>query len=211
VQSFIDEIAVALKQDPLKLRLKLLGDPRELPYKGHGGPTFDTGRMAAVFTAAAEKISWGRKPDKDRGLGIAGHFTFGGYAAHALEVSAIDGNVVVHRAVVAIDVGRVVNPLGLEAQMIGGTIDGLSTALNLGITLKDGKVQQSNFGDYPLLRMGQAPIDVEVVVVDSGKEPSGAGEMALPSALPALTNAIYAAAQVRIRELPIGDQLRKIL
>ena len=211
VQSFIDEIAIALKQDPLALRLKLLGDARELAYKGHGGPTFDTGRMAAVFNAAAKKIDWGRKPDKDRGLGIAGHYTFGGYAAHALEVSAIDGNVVVHRAVCAIDVGRVVNPLGLEAQTMGGTIDGLSTALNLGITLKDGKVQQSNFGDYPLLRMGQAPVDVEVVIIDSDKEPSGAGEMALPSALPALTNAIYAATHFRIRELPIGDQLRKIL
>ncbi|GAH84243.1 unnamed protein product [marine sediment metagenome] len=104
-----------------------------------------------------------------------------------------------------------VNPLGLEAQTIGGTIDGLSTALNLAITLKDGKVQQSNFGDYPLLRMGQAPVDVEVVIIDSDKEPAGAGEMALPSALPALTNALYAATQIRLRELPIGDQLRKIL
>lgn len=211
VQSFIDEIAVALKQDPLALRLKLLGEPRQLPYKGHGGPSFDTGRMAAVFNAAAAKIGWGRKLDRDRGLGIAGNFTFGGYAAHALEVSAIDGNVVVHRAVCAIDVGRVVNPLGLEAQTIGGTIDGLSTAMNLAITLKDGKVQQSNFGDYPLLRMGQAPVDVEVVIIDSDKEPAGAGEMALPSALPALTNALYAATQIRLRELPIGDQLRKIL
>jgi isoquinoline 1-oxidoreductase beta subunit len=211
VESFIDEIAAATKQDPLILRLHLLGEARELPYKDYGGPVFDTGRLAAVLNAAAERIGWKRKLDADRGLGIACHFTFGGYAAHAFEVSAIDGNVIIHRAVCAIDVGRVVNPLGVEAQAMGATIDGLSTAFHLAITVKDGKVQQSNFGDYPLLRISQAPLEVEVVIIDSTKEPSGAAEIGIPSAAPALTNAIFAATRYRIRELPIGDQLRRIL
>jgi isoquinoline 1-oxidoreductase beta subunit len=96
----------------------------------------------------------------------------------------------------------VVNPLGVEAQMMGATIDGVSTALNLAITVKDGQVQQHNFTDYPLLRMAQAPQSVEVHIVESSEEPSGAGEIGVPRSLPALANAIYAATTVRVRKLP---------
>jgi isoquinoline 1-oxidoreductase beta subunit len=211
VQSFLDEIAVATKQDAVQLRLELLGPPRRIPYSGHGGPTFDTGRLAGVLTLAADKIGWQDKRRDGHGLGIACHFTFGGYAAHAFEVSVEGSELVIHRAVCAVDVGRVINPLGLEAQMIGGTIDGVSTALNLAITVKDGRVTQRNFPDYPLLRMAQAPRNVEVYIVDSTAEPSGAGEIGIPSAAPALANAVYAATTVRVRKLPLLPELKRLL
>ena len=153
MQSFIDEIAIASKQDAVKLRLAMLGEPRKIPYSGHGGPQFDTGRLAEVLRRCAAKIGWGERRDDGHGLGIACHFTFGGYTAHAFEVSIEGRELRIHRAVCVVDVGRAVNPLGVEAQMMGGTIDGLSTALHLAITVKDGQVQQHNFPDYPLLRM----------------------------------------------------------
>ena len=95
--------------------------------------------------------------------------------------------------------------------MMGATIDGISTALNLTITVRDGQVQQRNFPDYPLLRMAQAPQNVEVHLVESTEEPSGAGEIGIPSAAPALANAIYAATTVRVRKLPIMPELLRML
>ncbi|MEP7042430.1 MAG: molybdopterin cofactor-binding domain-containing protein [Dokdonella sp.] len=211
VQSFIDEIAVITQQDAVKLRLDLLGEPRQIPYQGHGGPNFDTGRLAHVLNVCADKIGWGTRRNDGHGIGIACHFTFGGYAAHAFEVSIDGSDLRIHRAVGVVDVGRVVNPLGVEAQMIGGTVDAVSTALHLEITLKDGQVQQKNFPDYPLLRMAQAPHDVEVTIVESVAEPCGAGEMGVPSAAPALANAVYAATTVRVRKLPLMPELMRML
>jgi len=211
VQSFVDEVAVATKQDAVQLRLAMLGEPRQIPYSGHGGPLFDTGRLANVLMRCAQKIGWGTRRDDGRGVGIACHFTFGGYAAHAFEVSVAGTDLKIHRAVVVTDVGRVINPLGVEAQMMGGTIDAISAALHLAITVKDGEVQQKNFPDYPLLRMAQAPQSVEVDIVESTAEPSGAGEIGVPSAAPALANAIYAATTVRVRKLPIMPELKRML
>lgn len=211
VQSFIDEIAHETRQDAVELRLKLLGEARELDYSGHGGPKFDTGRLAAVLSRCAEAIEWKRKRSDGRGVGIACHFTFGGYAAHAFEVSVDGRDLRIHRAICVADVGRVVNPLGVDAMMMGGTIDGISTALNLAITVKDGQVQQSSFGDYAIGRMAQMPNEVEVIVLSSEREPSGAGEMGIPSVAPALANAIFAATTVRVRKLPLLPELGRRL
>jgi isoquinoline 1-oxidoreductase beta subunit len=206
-QSFVDELAHLAKRDPVEFRLALLGAPRQLDYRGHGGPRLDTGRLAHVLRLAAEKIGWGRRVATGRGLGIAAHFVFGGYTAHAVEVEVAGGELRVHRCVVASDVGQPVNPLGLEAQISGGTIDGMSAALHQEITVKDGRIEQSNFGDYRLLSMREAPI-VEVHIVPSTLPPAGAGEMGTPTIAPALANAIFAATGKRLRRMPFGPLLR---
>jgi isoquinoline 1-oxidoreductase subunit beta len=210
VQSFMDELALAAGKDPVAFRLALLEPAQTLAYGQHGGPQFHTQRLAGVLKLAAEKIGWGRALPKGRGLGVACHFTFGGYAAHAFEVEvAGDGALRIHRCVCAADIGLVINPLGAEAQMMGGTIDGLSWAMHQAITVDGGRVVQGNFNDYPLLRSAEAP-DVEVHLVRSDFPPGGAGEMGTPTAAPALANAIFAASGRRLRDTPFSLHLNGV-
>ena len=208
VQSFIDELAYESGQDPLEFRLRMFGEERELPYEGHGGPTFNPGRLTRLTKFVADRIDYARSRPDGTGVGIAAHFTFGGYAAHAIEVSVSGaGELTIEGIVAAIDCGYAVHPNAVEAQLQGGTVDGISTALGLEITVRDGQVVQSNFHDYPLARIARFPARFEAHVLNYDNEPTGVGEIGIPSAAPALTNAIFAATGKRIRRLPVGDQL----
>jgi isoquinoline 1-oxidoreductase beta subunit len=208
VQSFLDEIAHQRGEDPLQLRLRLLGGDRELPYSDHGGPKFNPGRLAAVLRLAAEKGGYGAKMPKGRGRGIAGHFTFGGYVAQVVDVEVSpQGQLKVLRVVGAVDIGTVVNPNGVRAQHEGAINDGLSTALRLAIHIGGGRVTNQYFDSYPLMQIADAPPFIETHIVQNNLPPAGMGEMGLPPLAPALANAIFQATGKRIRELPIGEQL----
>jgi isoquinoline 1-oxidoreductase subunit beta len=150
---------------------------------------------------AAERAGWGSRPPAGRARGIAVHFTFGSYAAEVAEVSVDHNRLRVHRVVAAVDVGIPVNPLSIEAQTQGGIIDGLSAAMFGAITIDRGRVMQSTFEDYPLLRHRDAPA-IDVHIVPSTEKPTGFGEIALPPIAPAIANAVFAATGRRIRKLP---------
>lgn len=205
-QSFMDEVAHAAGTDPVEFRRALFGEPRDLPYRDHGGPTFNTGRLRAVLDLAAEKSGWGSTPPEGRARGIAAQFMFGAYVANVAEVSVDDdGNVRVHRMVCAIDCGIVVNPPGARAQIEGGILHGLSATLHGQVEIANGAAVPGNFDGYPLLRISEAP-EIQIHFVESTEHPSGLGEMALPTVAPAVTNAIFALTGNRIRRLPIRPE-----
>ena len=209
VESFIDEIAHTMREDPLKTRLRILGEPRSLPLSSGG--TLDTARLANVLKLVADRIEWKNWLRTVNGLGIACWHLDGAYVAHAIEVAMQGEQLVIERVVCAVDVGRVINPLGLEGQVAGATLDALSIALNAAITIKGGQVQQRSYKDYPLASMAQLPNDVEVITVADDRAPAGASFLAMPTAAPALANALFRASAVRVRRLPLMKELLRLL
>ncbi|MET3527082.1 xanthine dehydrogenase family protein molybdopterin-binding subunit [Phenylobacterium koreense] len=207
VQSFIDELAHAAGADPVAFRLKLLGDQAVV---GEKGSAYAAGRMAAVVKLAAEKSGWGRKLPKGSGLGVAFHYSHLGYFAEVVEVSVSpEGAVKPVKVWVAADVGRqIINPFGALNQIEGSALDGISAALRQKITIENGAAVESNFTDYALMRINEAP-PVETHFIKSDNSPTGLGEPALPPVIPALCNAIFAATGKRIRELPIDPEFLK--
>ena len=210
VESFIDEIAHALRENPLDTRLRLLGEPRQIPLQGGGN--MDTGRLINVLKLVAERIDWSRWLRTVNGLGIASWYVNGAYVAHAVEASLQGEKLNIERVVCAVDVGRVINPLGLEGQVQGATNDALSAALNQAITYKDGQVQQKHFKDYALATMAQLPDTIETIIVPGeDRPPTGASFLAMPTVAPALANAVFRVSAVRVRRLPLMKELTRML
>jgi isoquinoline 1-oxidoreductase beta subunit len=207
LESFLDELAHAAGRDPVELRLTMLGAPRHVPY---WGGTYDTGRLRGVLETAAAAAGWEKQSPEGVGRGIAASYANNAYVAHVVDVALDDvGEARVLRVVSAVDCGRVVNPSGAEAQVEGSIVFGLTAALYGRITVDGGSVTESNYHDYPLMRLNETP-QFDIHFIESQAAPSGIGEGALPPIAPALTNAIYNLSGVRIRTLPLaGQQLRR--
>jgi len=203
MQGFIDELAHAAGRDPVDFRLELLGEDRLVPPTGGRGVPYNTGRMKGVVSKAAAESGWGSPLPRGEGRGIAFHFSHQGYVAMVAHVAvAPDGTLRVKHVTAVADVGPIINLSGAENQMQGSVIDGLGMAWLQEITYESGRTVQSNFHDYPLLRLPEAPA-ISVHFIQSDNPPTGLGEPGYPVVPPAICNAIFAACGKRIRTLPI--------
>lgn len=204
LQSFLHEMSVAAGRDHLEFLLEILGEPRWLSPGNRS--TLHTGRAAGVLKLVAEKSGWNEPLPKGRARGLAFYFSHTAHVAEVAEVSvSADKTITVHAVTVVCDVGPIVNLSGAESQCQGSVIDGLSAMLDQKLDYRNGRISQTNFDRYRLLRIGLDP-KIEVHFIESDFAPSGLGEPALPPLAPAVCNAVFAASGHRIRRLPISDE-----
>jgi isoquinoline 1-oxidoreductase subunit beta len=209
VHSFVDELAHLANRDSVEYLLDVLGQPRkiDLGQQGQMAEKFplDTGRLRRVIELAAERSGWAKKkPEKGRALGVAAHWSFYSYIAAVVEVEVDEsGKIRIPAVDLAADVGKVINPDRVKSQLEGASVFGSSIALMSEITAAGGSIQQSNFHDYQVARINEAPIQTRVHLVTSDAPPAGVGEPGVPPMSPAICNAVFAATGKRVRDLPL--------
>ena len=203
-QSFLHEMAHAAGRDYLEFLLEIMGEPRW--FDEGNVRSLNTGRAAAVIRLAAKEAGWGREMPAGSGLGLAFFFSHAAHIAEVAEVSVdAQKKLTVHNVTVAVDVGPIINMSGATSQVEGAVTDGLSTMMAQKITMENGRIEQSNFHDYKVLRIPAAP-KVDVHFIQSDYSPTGLGEPALPPLAPAVGNAIFAATGHRVRKMPLSDE-----
>lgn len=200
INIFVDELAIAAGKDPLAFRLSLIGSDRI--YPSEDAYQLETAKLKHVLKKVGENAGWGRELPEGHGLGLAVHYSFYTYVATAVEVSVIENKLKVHKVFTVADCGTVVNTDTVKAQLEGAAIFGMSLAYYGDISLEEGKVMQSNYHDYQMLRIHETP-EIDIEIVKSNDIPTGIGEPGVPVIAPAIINAIFDATGKRYRNLPL--------
>jgi isoquinoline 1-oxidoreductase beta subunit len=202
INVFADELAYTAQQDPLAFRLKLIGPDRIEDTKD--STKYNTARLKNVLQKAAKNANWDKPLPKGHAYGLAVHYSFYSYVASVVEISMIENKVKVHNVYTVIDCGTAVNKDTIKSQMEGAAVFGMSLAYFGKITAKFGAIEQNNFGDYPMIRMHEAP-KIHVEIVESTDKPTGVGEPGVPVIAPAIVNAIFKLTGKRYYNLPLSD------